>query len=177
MDFMSDELEDGSRLRLLNIVDDFTRECTGMELDRSLPATRVIECLERAGEEYGFPAMIVVDNGPEFASKVLHAWAWRRGIKLHFIEPGKPVQNAFVESFNGTCRDDFLDQELFSDPSDGQRKASRWRRFYNTDRPHSALGYQTPAEFGKSVRGLRPRTLQLDEGSSGSECQTREEGS
>ena len=158
MDFMSDEFEDGSSLRLLNVVDDLTRESPGVEVDRSLPATRVIECLDRAGAEYGFPEVIVVDNGPEFASKALHAWAYRRGIKLHFIEPGTPVQNAFVESFNGTCRDEFLNQELFVDVPDAKRKAERWRRHYNTERPHSALGFRTPAAFGQEARGLCPRT-------------------
>jgi putative transposase len=158
MDFMSDEFEDGSSLRLLNVVDDVTRESPAVEVDRSLPATRVIECLERAGAEYGFPEMIVVDNGPEFASKALHAWAYRRGIHLHFIEPGKPVQNAFIESFNGTCRDEVLNQELFVDVVDARRKAERWRRHYNTDRPHSALGFRTPAAVGRETRGLCPRT-------------------
>jgi putative transposase len=158
MDFMSDEFEDGSSLRLLNVVDDVTRESPAVEVDRSLPATRVIECLERAGAEYGFPEMIVVDNGPEFASKALHAWAYRRGIQLHFIEPGKPVQNAFIESFNGTCRDEFLNQELFVDVVDARRKAERWRRHYNTERPHSALGFRTPAAVGRETRGLCPRT-------------------
>jgi putative transposase len=158
MDFMSDELEDGSSLRLLNVVDDHTRESPAVEVDRSLPAARVIECLERAGAEYGFPATIVVDNGPEFASKALHAWAYRRAIQLHFIEPGKPVQNAFIESFNGTCRDDCLNQEVFVDVPDAQRKIERWRRYYNQERPHSALGQRTPAEFGRQTRGLRPRT-------------------
>jgi putative transposase len=158
MDFMGDEFEDGSPLRLLNVIDDLTRESPGMEADRSLPAPRVIECLERAGEEYGFPELIVMDNGPEFASKALHAWAYKRGIKLHFIEPGKPVQNAFIESFNGTCREELLNQELFVDVPDAQQKVERYRRYYNTERPHSALGFRTPADFGKRVRGLRPRT-------------------
>jgi putative transposase len=158
MDFMSDELEDGSPLRLLNVVDNLTRESPAIEVGRSLPAARVIECLERAGEEYGFPETIVVDNGPEFASKALHAWAYRRGVTLHFIDPGKPVQNAFIESFNGTCRDDCLNQELFVDVADGQHKIERWRRQYNEERPHSALGNRTPAEFGREARGLRPRT-------------------
>jgi putative transposase len=158
MDFMSDELEDGSPLRLLNVVDDHTRESPAVEVDRSLPAPRVIECLERAGAEYGFPQTIIVDNGPEFASKALHAWAYRRGIQLHFIEPGKPVQNAFIESFNGTCRDDCLNQELFLDVADARRKIERWRRHYNEERPHSALGQRTPAAFGREARGLRPRT-------------------
>jgi putative transposase len=157
MDFMSDEFEDGRALRLLNIVDDFTRESPAVEVGRSLPAARVIQCLERAGAEYGFPATIVVDNGPEFASRELHAWAYRRGIQLHFIEPGKPVQNAFVESFNGTCRNECLNQELFVDESDAREKIEAWRRHYNEERPHSALGNCTPAEFGRKARGLRPR--------------------
>jgi putative transposase len=158
MDFMSDEFEDGRALRLLNLVDDHTRECPAIEVDRSLPATRVIECLERAGAEYGFPETIVVDNGPEFASKALHAWAYRRGIQLHFIDPGKPVQNAFIESFNGSCRNECLNQELFVDVDDARRKIERWRRHYNEERPHSGLGHRAPAEFGRKARGLRPRT-------------------
>lgn len=158
MDFMSDEFEDGRPLRLLNVVDDFTRESPGVEVGRSLPAARVIECLERADEEYGLPETIVVDNGPEFASKALNAWAYRRGIQLHFIEPGKPVQNAFIESFNGTCRNECLNQEIFVDELDAERKIDAWRRHYNEERPHSALGNRTPAEFGRKARGLRPRT-------------------
>lgn len=131
---------------------------SGIEVDRSLPAKRVIELLARAGEEVGFPETIVVENGPEFASKALHAWAYRRGVKLHFIEPGKPVQNAFIESFNGRCRGDCLNQELFVDLADAKRKIERWRRYYNEDRPHSSLGHVTPAEFSQRARGLRPRT-------------------
>jgi putative transposase len=158
MDFMGDEFEDGRPLRLLNLLDNVTRESPGVEVGRSLPAARVIECLERAGEEYGFPEAIVVDNGPEFASKALHAWAYRRGITLHFIEPGKPVQNAFIESYNGTCRNECLNQELFLDVDDARRKIERWRRHYNEERPHSGLGHRAPADFGREARGLRPRT-------------------
>ncbi len=156
MDFMSDELENGRPLRLLNVVDDFTRECPGIEVDRSLPADRVIDLLERVGEGIGFPETIVVDNGPEFASKALHAWAYRRRVKLHFIDPGKPVQNAFVESFNGTCRNDCLNQELFIDIVDAKHKIERWRRYYNEERPHSSLGHRTPAEFSQGGRGSAP---------------------
>lgn len=158
MDFMSDAFEDGRSLRLLNLVDDFTRECPGIEVDRSLPAERVIELLERVGGELGLPETIVVDNGPEFASKALHAWAYRRGVQLHFIEPGKPVQNAFIESFNGTCRAEFLNPQLFVDVADARQRAERWRRHYNTERPHSALGFRTPAAVGRETRGLCPRT-------------------
>jgi putative transposase len=158
MDFMSDELEDGRALRLLNIVDDFTRECVGMEIDRSLPSDRVIDRLEQLAATRGLPQTIVVDNGPEFASKALHAWAYRRQVVLHFIDPGKPVQNAFVERFNGTCRRDCLDAHLFADIEDARRKLERWRRHYNEQRPHSALDQQTPADFARGARGLCPRT-------------------
>jgi len=157
MDFMSDELEDGRALRLLNIVDDFTRECPGIEVDRSLPAERVIAHLERLAETRVLPQTIVVDNGPEFASKALHAWAYRRQVVLHFIDPGKPVQNAFIESFNGTCRDDCLNGHVFTSIEDARRKIESWRRHYNHGRPHSSLGNQTPAEFARRARGLCPR--------------------
>ena len=158
MDFMSDELEDGHALRLLNIVDDFTRECIGIEVDRSLPADRVITRLEQLSETRGLPGTIVVDNGPEFASKALHAWAYRRQVVLHFIDPGRPVQNAFVERFNGTCRRDCLDAHVFTDIEDARRKIEAWRKLYNEQRPHSALDQQTPAEFARRARGLCPRT-------------------
>jgi putative transposase len=158
MDFMSDELEDGRALRVLNIVDDYTRECVGMEIDRSLPADRVIDRLEQLAETRGLPQTIVVDNGPEFASKALHAWAYRRQVVLHFIDPGKPVQNAFVERFNGTCRRDCLDAHVFTDIDDARRKLESWRRLYNEQRPHSALDQQTPADFARRARGLCPRT-------------------
>ena len=131
-------------------------ECPGIEVDRSLPADRVIDLLERVGEVIGFPETIVVDNGPEFASKALHAWAYRHSVKLHFIDPGKPVQNAFIESFNGTCRNDCLNQELFIDIVDAKHKIERWRRYYNEERPHSSLGHRTPAEFSQGARGSAP---------------------
>jgi len=152
MDFMSDELEDGRALRLLTIVDDFTRECPGIEVDRSLPAERVIEQLERLAATRGLPQTIVVDNGPEFASKALHAWAYRRHVVLHFIDPGKPVQNAFIESFNGTCRDDCLNAHVFTSLEDARRKIGAWRRHYNHGRPHSSLGNRTPVAFAAMTR-------------------------
>jgi putative transposase len=158
MDFMSDELEDGRSLRLLNLVDDFTRECPAILVDRSLPAERVTEQLERLAQTRGLPETIVVDNGPEFASKELHRWAYQRRVELHFIEPGNPVQNAFIESFNGTCRDDCLNAHVFTSVEDARRKIERWRRHYNHQRPHSSLGHQTPADFARRTRGLCPRT-------------------
>lgn len=113
MDFMSDCLADGRSIRLFNVIDDCTRMSVAMEVDLSLPAERVCRVLDRAAARRGWPKAIVVDNGPEFTSKALDQWAWERGIHLHFIQPGKPVQNAFVESFNGSVRSECLNQNWF----------------------------------------------------------------
>ncbi len=152
MDFLRDELEDGRPFRVLTLVDDFTREAPDMEIDRSLPAERVIALLERLEKSRGLPRTIVVDNGPEFASKALHAWAYSRGVELHFIEPGKPVQNAFIESFNGTCRHECLNAEVFTSVEDARAKLGAWRRLYCDARPHSALGNRPPVEFARWAR-------------------------
>jgi putative transposase len=155
MDFVSDELEDGRLLRVLNTVDDFTRECPGVEVDRSLPAERVIALLERLARERGLPKTIVMDNGPEFANKALHAWAHRRGVTLHFIDPGKPTQNAFIESLNGTFREECLNAEVFESVPDARTKIEGWRRLYNEQRPHSSLGNIPPADFARRARTQR----------------------
>ena len=150
MDFVRDSFADGRAFRALTLVDDFSRECPAIEVDTSLPAERVIEVLERVGSERGFPEAIVVDNGPEFISRVLDQWAYARGIKLLHIQPGKPVQNAFIESFNGTFREDCLNQHWFTSLTDARRVIEAWRVEYNTVRPHSSLGSQTPSEFAAS---------------------------
>lgn len=155
MDFVADELEDGRTLRVLNTVDDFSRECPGVEVDRSLPAERVIALLERIAKERPLPTTIVMDNGPEFASKALNAWAHRRGITLHFIDPGKPTQNPFIESLNGTLREECLNSDVFEDVPDARAKIESWRRRYNTRRPHSSLGDLPPAEFARKARAER----------------------
>jgi putative transposase len=108
MDFMADTLADGRNFRTLNIVDDFTRECVAIEVDRSLPGLRVTRVLDRLAAAVGLPHTIVVDNGPEFAGRTLDAWAYARGVALRFIRPGKPIENAYVESFNGKFRDECL---------------------------------------------------------------------
>lgn len=123
MDFVTDALSSGRRFRALTIVDDFTRECPAIEVDTSLPATRVIDVLEQLRVSRGLPQMIVVDNGPEFRSHALDCWAYARGIALAFIEPGKPVQNAFVESFNGTFRFECLDAHWFNSLADARHAA------------------------------------------------------
>ena len=155
MDFVSDELADGRALRVLNVVDEFTRECLGNEVDRSLPAERVTALLDRIAKERGLPKTIVMDNGPEFVSKELHRWAYRNHVTLHFIDPGKPTQNAFIESLNGTLREECLNAEVFEDVPDSRTKIERWRRRYNTRRPHSSLGSIPPAEFARRAREQR----------------------
>lgn len=147
MDFMRDALSSGRAFRMLNVVDDFTRECLVIEVDSSLPGERVVQVLERLGATRGLPEAIVLDNGPEFTGQALDAWAHRRGVRLQFIRPGRPVENAFVESFNGRLRDECLNQHWFLSLSDARRTIERWRQGYNEARPHSGLGGLTPAEF------------------------------
>lgn len=126
-----------------------------IEVDTSLPGARVTRVLDRATEENGLPETIVCDNGPEFTSKALDRWAYDRGVKLHFIEPGKPTQNAFIESFNGRFREECLDEHWFVSMADAREKVEPWRRDYNSARPHSSLGGLTPHEFVRKGAGLR----------------------
>ena len=147
MDFVSDGFVDGRRLRCLNIVDDFTKECLAIEVDTSLPGRRVVSVLERLAEMRGLPRSITVDNGPEFISKALDAWAYEQRLTLRFIEPGKPQQNAYIESFNGKFRDECLNEHWFLSMRHARAVIADWRMEYNEERPHSALDYQTPKEF------------------------------
>lgn len=147
MDFISDALADGRKFRSLTLVDDFTRDSPAIETDFSLPGERVVAVLERVGARRGFPEVIVCDNGPEFTGQVLDQWAHQRGVRLHFIEPGKPVQNAFAESFNGRLRDECLNDSWFVSLADAQQTIEAFRRDYNTARPHSSLGDRTPSEY------------------------------
>jgi len=141
MDFQHDLLATGQRFRSLNIVDDFSRECP---------------VIDRLAETRGLPLEIVLDNGPEMISKALDEWAYRNGVRLNFIEPGKPTQNAFIESFNGRFRDECLNENWFLDLGDAREIIEAWRIDYNTSRPHSALGYATPEEFASSLQGHAP---------------------
>ena len=155
MDFMTDSLADGRGIRVLNVVDDATRECLTMEIDTSLSGHRVVKALERIASERRLPQRIVLDNGPEFTSRALDVWAYRRQVELRFIPPGKPIENAFIESFNGRVRDECLNQHWFLDLFDAQRLIAAWRRDYNQVRPHSSLGYLPPAVFARHL-GLQP---------------------
>jgi len=147
MDFMSDSLVDGRRFRLLNIIDDFNRESLAIEVDSSLPALRVIRVLERLLDQRQKPESIRVDNGPEFISEKLKVWCEERQIRLMFIQPGKPVQNAFIERKNGSMRKELLDAYLFFTLDEVRMLAEQWRMDYNHERPHAALGFVPPAEF------------------------------
>lgn len=152
LDFVSDSLAWGRRLRLLPVIDAFTRDALAIETDFSLPGTRVAEVLERLIAERGVkPEEIVLDNGPELTSKALDQWAYARGIRLRHIEPGKPVQNAFIESFNARFRDECLNEHWFLSLADARRIVEAWRIDYNRTRPHSSLGNLTPEEFRKSL--------------------------
>jgi putative transposase len=162
MDFTADTLADGRCFRSLNIVDDFSRECLALEVDTSLPGLRVVRVLERLAAERGLPDAIVIDNGPEFSGKVLDAWAYRRDVRLHFIRPGKPIENAFIESFNGKFRDECLNEHWFTGLQDARFTIACWRHDYNDVRPHSSLGGLTPAGFARQSAGLRPATPASD---------------
>jgi putative transposase len=150
MDFVSDCVSSGTVIRLLTIVDDCTRECPAIEVDTSLGGLRVRRVLDRIASERGLPEAIVVDNGPEFRGRVLTAWSEERRVRLEFIQPGKPTQNAYIESFNGRLRDECLNANWFTSLSDARRKIETWRRDYNQQRPHSSLDYLPPAEFART---------------------------
>jgi len=164
MDFTLDTLADGRAFRTLNIVDDYTRECLAIEVDRSLPGLRVTRVLERLRATIGLPQSIVLDNGPEFAGRTLEAWAYAAKVTLCFIRPGKPIENAYVESFNGKFRDECLNEHWFVSLADAQRQIEAWRVDYNTVRPHSALDDLTPHQFAESQVGARrPRPARPNE--------------
>lgn len=158
MDFVHDRLESGRRMRLLTIVDDYSRECPAIEVGTSLPGLRVTQVLDRLSEFRGLPRTITVDNGPEFSGAVLDAWAYRKGVQLHFIEPGKPVQNAYIESFNSKLRDECLNEHWFCNLNEAKERIEAWRQDYNTVRPHSALGDLSPEEFVRSAHQSQPTT-------------------
>jgi putative transposase len=158
MDFTVDTLADGRGFRTLNIVDDFTRECVAIEVDRSLPGLRVARVLDRLHTAIGLPQCIVVDNGPEFAGRTLDAWAYARGVTLRFIRPGKPIENAYVESFNGKFRDECLNEHWFVSLADAKATIETWRIDYNAVRPHSSLDGATPEQFARIAEGARRLT-------------------
>jgi putative transposase len=153
MDFVAQRLPDGRWIRVLTVVDQFTRECLVLHADNSLNGEKVATALDKVVVLRGAPASITVDNGTEFASKAMDLWAYRNRVHLDFIRPGKPVENGYIESFNGKLRNECLNVEAFFTLADARRKLHLWRRDYNHYRPHSALADRTPAEFAAACSG------------------------
>jgi len=151
MDFVSDALFDGRRLRALTLLDIYTRESLAIEVDKGITGEDVADILRRIVARRGAPARIRLDNGPEFVSNALDRWAYENGVTLDFSRPGKPIDNAYVESFNGRFREECLNAHWFLSLDDARDKIEAWRRFYNESRPHTALGGQTPNEFALSA--------------------------
>lgn len=147
IDFMSDSLWDGRKFRTLNIIDDYNRRVLAIEADTSLPALRVIRVLEKLRESRGLPEIIRVDNGPEFISAKLDLWCKENQIKLIFIRPGKPMENGYIERFNGSFRRELLNAYVFRSLSEVRMLAEEWMQDYNLNRPHKALKYLSPIEY------------------------------
>ena len=147
MDLVSDQLANGRRFRILNVVDDFSRECVLQITDFSISGLRITRELDRL--ERSLPKTLVCDNGPEFTSKAFFFWSRRTGSRLHFIQPGKPTQNAFVESFNGKFRDYCLNLHWFANLHDARSTIAKWRDHYNHERPHRSIGRIPPAVFAR----------------------------
>ena len=146
MDFMQDQLADGRSIRALNVIDDFNREALGIEVDFSLPAQRVVRALTQIIEQRGRPLAIRCDNGPEYIGTIMTNWASKQGIKLDYIQPGKPQQNAYIERFNRTARHEWLSQYEWENLNHVQEHATRWMWSYNHERPNMALGGFTPKQ-------------------------------
>lgn len=151
IDFMSDSLWDGRRFRVLNIIDDYNREMLVMDPDFSLPAQRVIRALEFLKEFRGLPKMIRVDNGPEFISHQLDEWCRKNGIIVVYIQPGKPMQNGFVERCNGSVRKELLNANVFYSLKEVRERVEEWMIDYNTERPHKSLGYRAPVDLLEAI--------------------------
>ena len=151
VDFMSDQLANGRRFRILNVVDDYSRQCVGQIVDTSISGQRLARFLDELSETTALPKVLVCDNGSELTSKAMFFWSQQSGTKLHFIQPGKPMQNAFVESFNGTFRDNCLNEHWFKDVADARRTIDAWRHHYNHIRPHSSLGYVPPEQYARQA--------------------------
>jgi putative transposase len=152
MDFMSDALADGRKIRVLTVIDTCTRECVALEVATSFRGSDVAQVLTRVGIQRGLPTTITVDNGTEFTSKALDHWAYKNRLKLDYTRPGKPTDNGFIESFNAAVRRECLSQHYFSSVVDARDVIAAWRDEYNHRRPHGSLGQRTPTEVGAQAR-------------------------
>lgn len=160
LDFVHDTLSTGRQFRCLTVLDEYSREALAIHVAQSIPAPDVIAVLETLRRERGLPAVLITDNGSEFTSRAFDAWAYSRAVKLDFIQPGKPTQNAFIESFNGTFRDDCLNLHWFTSIGRARVTIETWRNDYNHVRPHGSLGELTPAEFLAGTTEERDHALQ-----------------
>ena len=151
MDFMSDQLYDGKRIRLLTLVDNFSRESLAIEVAEHIGSNRVVEVLTQLSESRGLPDKIQVDNGPEFISKRLDQWAYFNGVELDFSRPGKPTDNGIIEAFNGRLRQECLNESWFLSLGDAREKVEAWRQEYNSERPHGALGNMPPLAYAAAM--------------------------
>ena len=159
LDFVHDQMASGRRFRVLNVVDDVTRECLAAVPDTSISGRRVVRELTELIAKRGKPGMIVSDNGTEFTSNAVLAWCGEIGVEWHYIAPGKPMQNGYVESFNGRMRDELLNETLFLSLDHARAEIAAWVEDYNGERPHSALGYETPAAFAAELQKQWPASL------------------
>jgi putative transposase len=152
MDFVHDQLSNGRKFRVLTVIDKWNRQCVALQVDHALTGHSVVQALEDVRRESGLPTAISVDNGTEFTSKVLDEWCYRRGVRLDFIRPGKPVENGMIESFNGRLRDECLNVTEFTSMEHARSSLAAWREDYNLRRPHGSLGNLTPSEYAKQGR-------------------------
>lgn len=159
LDFVYDQMASGRRFRVLNVVDDVTRECLASVPDTSISGHRVVRELTRLIDERGKPGMIVSDNGTELTSNAVIAWVAQSGVEWHYIAPGKPMQNGYVESFNGRMRDELLNETLFMSLAHARVEIAAWVEDYNRERPHSSLGYRAPAAFAAEMDQQWPASL------------------
>jgi putative transposase len=147
----------GPHVRVLTVIDEYTRECLAIETDTSLPGLRVIRVLERLAQTRGLPEEISVDHGPEFVCRSVRSWCETHRVLLRYIEPGRPMQNGHIESFNGRLRDECLNANWFTNSANARHQVESWRTDYNQSRPHSGLGYQTPNEFAVLIAQRQPQ--------------------
>lgn len=159
-DFVEDQTENGTRFRVLTLIDEHTRECLTTHVAWSIPAVEVIRVVESAMARYGVPMHLRSDNGPEFIAYAIQDWLQEKNVKTIYITPGSPWENAYIESFHDKLRDECLEREIFGSLMEAQVVIEQWRLYYNAERPHSSLGYQTPSEFG----GRRIDCWQLQSG-------------
>jgi len=170
MDFMSDQLANGRRIRTFNVIDNHTRKCLAIEVDFSFGGQRVSRVLDRLVKEHGHPEQIIMDNGPEFTSKAMDRWGYEHRVKLHFIEPGKPMQNGFIESFNGTLRDECLNENWFKDVAEAREITENWRIDYNNNRPHGSIGAIPPEQYASMSSSSQTALAATPPASSGSKA-------